>query len=131
MRLTAHQRIALERAGFGIEDDEIDSTFVAILDHPTPADAYDWAWPEGSRGPVRREDVPSIQLPFVAFRVRQVGLVGVSPQDEIVVRHEWEVFALTTEPDDDGVHHIPQLDEHGREALALLKAIVAEQSTAI
>lgn len=126
MPLTAHQRIALTRAGFRIEDDEIDGTFVAILDHPTRADAYDWTWHEYSRGPVRREDVPSIELPFVAFRVRRVLMLD-TPGDEL--QFEWEVLTLNTEHDEHGINHVPQLDARGKEAMALLESIVAGLNT--
>lgn len=126
MPLTAHQRLTLLRAGIRIEDDEIDNTFVAILDHPTTADAYDITWHESSCGPVRREDLVSIELPFVAFRAQR-AMVFDAPADDL--QFEWEVYPLTTEPDEDGIYHVPQLDDRGQEALALLESFIAGLST--
>lgn len=124
--LTAHQRIQISHAGLRVEDD-IGSMFVAILDHPTMARAEGFGWCGGTEA---RDDLPPITLPFVAFRARRsvwmdiVG-AGTAAQRGVVRSVEWSVDVLHTEPDEDGMYYVPQLDVRGQNALAFLDEFVA------
>ena len=129
--LTGHQKVTLRRAGFRIED-ELPTTFVAILDHPTPAEP---GLMPGFRIPGRLParlykpllDAAPIVLPFVAFRARRKRWLDAGAErDEDVIWHvEWSVFALDSEPDDRGIIYSPQLDARGQEAMAYLEKFVA------
>ena len=120
--LTAHQRIYLQRADLRVES-EAPGTFVVILDHPAPAIATQFGDCGGS---APCDDIDPITLPFVAFRASRVRTIsGTLANDDVEVRVAWYVIVLSTEPDDQGVHHIPQLDSRGEEALAFLRAFAA------
>ena len=71
--------------------------------------------------PSPRDDLERVELPFVAFRARY----WMTSLDDDVDGWRWTVTTLDSEPDDAGIHYIPQLDARGQEALAFLEAFVA------
>jgi hypothetical protein len=120
--LTSHQRVQLRRANLRVED-ELPSTFIAIVDHPTAATARRFGQCGGDEACDGR---PPIVLPFVAFRIRRhirltMSLIEASASD-VGRDDEWFVAPLNTEPDADGVYYVPQLDARGAEALEFLRS---------